>query len=103
VKELIYTGRVISAGEAVNYGLIEKVVPEGKLMDSALELAFEIANKGPLAIGSVKKVLNRARDLALEEGLRLETDYWSNLASTEDFKEGARAFMEKRKPVYRRR
>ncbi|UCG65178.1 MAG: enoyl-CoA hydratase/isomerase family protein [Deltaproteobacteria bacterium] len=101
LKELIYTGDMIDATEALNMGLVEKVVPPGKAMDAALELAAKIMKRGPLAVAAAKRVLNRTRDLSLEQGLELESDLWANLASSEDMKEGARAFLEKRKPEYK--
>jgi enoyl-CoA hydratase/carnithine racemase len=101
LKELIYTGEMIDATEALNMGLVEKVVPPGKAMDAALELAAKIMKRGPLAVAAAKRVLNRTRDLSLEQGLELESDLWANLASSEDMKEGARAFLEKRKPEYK--
>jgi enoyl-CoA hydratase len=101
LKELVYTGNLITAREAFEYGLVEKVVPDGQVMDAAREVAREIASRGPLGVAAAKKVLNRTRDLTLAHGLDLESDLWSNLTATEDMKEGARAFIEKRRPTYR--
>lgn len=100
MKELVYTGEMISAEEALHLGLIEKVTPAGTVMAKARELAAKICKRGPLGVAAAKKVLNRTRDLSLEQGLELESDVWANLAATEDMKEGARAFVEKRKPKY---
>jgi len=100
LKELTYTGAMIDAHEALRYGLIEKVVPDTDLMDAAMELAATIMKKGPLAVVAAKKVLNRTRDLPLAAGLELESDFWAALTATEDMKEGARAFIEKRRPYY---
>ncbi|UCH06287.1 MAG: enoyl-CoA hydratase/isomerase family protein [Deltaproteobacteria bacterium] len=101
LKELTYTGAMIDAHEALKYGLIEKVVPDTDLMEAAMDLAATIMKKGPLAIAAAKKVLNRTRDLPLAAGLELESDFWAALTATEDMKEGARAFIEKRKPEYK--
>ncbi|MCJ7596787.1 MAG: enoyl-CoA hydratase-related protein [Desulfobacterales bacterium] len=101
LKELMFTGDMVDAEEAMKLGLVEKVVPPGQVMDAAMELASKIKKKGPLGVAAVKKVLNRGRDLSLEQGLELESDVWADLASTEDMKEGARAFLEKRKPSYK--
>jgi enoyl-CoA hydratase/carnithine racemase len=101
LKELVYAGEVIDAPETYRLGLIEKVVPPGQVMEAALELTAKIIQKGPLGVVAAKKVINRARDLSLTHGLELESDLWANLAATEDMKEGARAFIEKRKPQYR--
>jgi enoyl-CoA hydratase/carnithine racemase len=100
LKELVYTGDIIDAEKALKYGLIEKVVPDGQVLDAAMKLSSKIATRGPLGIAAAKKVLNRSRDLSLVKGLELESDYWSRLTDTEDMKEGARAFLEKRKPKF---
>ena len=70
-------------------------------MEAALELAVRIVEKGPLGVAAGKKVINRARDLSIQQGLELESELWANLTATEDMKEGARAFIEKRKPQYK--
>jgi enoyl-CoA hydratase/carnithine racemase len=101
LKELVFTGEMISASDAFALGFIEKVVPPGKSMEAALELAARIVEKGPLGVAAGKKVINRARDLSIQQGLELESDLWANLTATEDMKEGARAFIEKRKPQYK--
>ena len=101
LKELTYTGAMIDAHEALRYGLIEKVVPDPDIMEAAMDLATTIMKKGPLAVAAAKKVLNRTRDLPLAAGLELESDFWAALTATEDMKEGARAFIEKRKPEYK--
>jgi enoyl-CoA hydratase len=101
LKELVYTGEMIDAAEAFKLGFVEKIVPPGKALEAALERVARIFEKGPLAVAAVKKVINRARDLSLSQGLELESDLWSTLAATEDMKEGAKAFIEKRKPHYR--
>lgn len=101
LKELVFTGEAIDATEAFRLGLIERVVPPGQVMEAALELAAKIVEKGLLGVAAGKKVINGARDLSLQKGLELESDLWANLTTTEDMKEGARAFIEKRKPQYR--
>jgi enoyl-CoA hydratase/carnithine racemase len=103
LKELIFTGAMISAEQALSYGLIEKVTEPGKVLDEALALAATIATKGPFAVAAAKKVINRARDLPLQHSLEIEADFWAGLTTTEDMKEGARAFIEKRKPQFRYR
>ena len=101
MKELVYTGDLIGAAEALQLGLVEKVVPAGTVLEKAKELAAKIMKRGPLGVAAAKKVLNRTRDLALAEGLEVESDMWAGLAATEDMKEGASAFVEKRKPEYK--
>ena len=75
--------------------------PPMNTLDDAMYLAPAIMKKGPLAVVTVKKVLNRTRDLSLAAGLELESDFWAALTATEDMKEGTRAFIEKRKPEYK--
>lgn len=101
LKELVYTGEMIDAPEACRLGLIEKVVPGGQVMEAALGLAAKIISKGPLGVAAAKKAMNRTKDIPLHHALQLESDLWANLTATEDMKEGAKAFLEKRKPVYR--
>jgi enoyl-CoA hydratase/carnithine racemase len=101
LKELVFTGEAMGATEAFRLGLIERIVPPGQVMGAALELAAKIVEKGPLGVAAGKKVINQARDLSLQQGLELESGLWANLTTTEDMKEGARAFIEKRKPQYR--
>ncbi len=101
LKELVYSGEMIDAAEALRLGLIEKITPLGKVMEVSLELAARIMGKGPLGIVAAKKVMNRTRNIPLNYGLELESDLWANLTATEDMKEGARAFIDKRKPQYK--
>lgn len=99
-KELAFSGDMIDARQALAYGLLEKVVEPGQHLEAAIDLAGRIARRGPLGVAMAKQAINRARDLALAESLEMESDLWSSLTVTHDFQEGARSFMEKRKPVY---
>ncbi len=99
-KELIYTGEWIDAKRAAEIGLVNRTVEPEVLMDEALKLASMIAEKPPLGIRAAKEAIDRGRNLPLEEGLRVEAHLWSGLCGTEDQKEGARAFIEKRKPRF---
>ena len=69
-------------------------------MDEAMEMATLISSKPPLGIRAAKEAINRGLNMTLLEGLELEAYHWSYLCGTEDQKEGARAFIEKRKPVF---
>jgi enoyl-CoA hydratase len=102
-KELIYTGKFIGAEEAARIGLVNKVVEPEQLMDEAMEMATIIAGKPPLGIRAAKEAINRGLNMTLLEGLEVEAYHWSYLCGTEDQKEGARAFIEKRKPVFKGR
>ena len=99
-KELIFTGEFINAEKAARIGLVNKVVELEKLMDEAMEMARLIASKPPLGIRAAKEAINMGLNMTLLEGLELEAYHWSYLCGTEDQKEGARAFIEKRKPVF---
>ena len=102
-KELIYTGSLISAHEALSLGIVDKVVPSDQLMMEAQKLAGKIMAKAPLAIRAAKQAINAGWNLSSEEGLDLENNLWANLFATEDKNEGVKAFLEKRTPSFRGR
>lgn len=100
-KELIFTGRRVDAGEALQIGLVNKVVPPEKLMDACLEMAAMICETGPIAIQQAKYAINYGLETDLHTGLAIESNaYWITIP-TEDRLEGLAAFREKRKPVYK--
>jgi enoyl-CoA hydratase len=99
--ELILTGSVIDAEEACRIGLVNKVVPRDELMAAAEEYAQAIATKAPVAVVLAKEAVREGYEMSLDDGLRLETDLSALLRTTEDIKEGARAFVEKRPPQWR--
>ncbi len=101
--ELILTGRTIDAQEAYNIGLVSKVVPLEQLMEEAKSLANLLLTKGPVALKLAIEAVNRGMEVPLEEGLRIEADLFGLSCATEDQKEGARAFLEKRKPEFKGR
>ena len=72
-------------------------------MDEAREMATLLASKPPLALRAAKETIHKGLSMTLEQGLDLESDRWSYLCGTEDQKEGAAAFIEKRKPVFKGR
>lgn len=100
-KELIYFGNKISSDEALRYGIINKVVSKEILMEEALKLAEKLAKKAPIALHSAKKSIQYCDGKNRIESLKEESKIWSELFSTEDQKEGMRAFIEKRKPQYK--
>ena len=102
-KEMIFTARILSSREAMEIGLVEKIVPNGKALEEAREIAGEILKKGPVAIKMAKKAINLGISLPLIEGLQAEADCFSYLFGTEDKDEGAKAFFEKRSPQYKGR
>ena len=100
-KELILTGKMISAVEAENWGIANAVVPQEELMEKAIATAKQIAKNGGVAIGYALDAINHGFDLSLSDGLRLESGLFGNLFSTEDLKEGMTAFIEKRKANFK--
>ncbi len=101
--EMLLLGRRITAPEALSYGLINKVVPIGELMTTAEQYAHRLCENGPLALRAVKELAIRSQSVPLEHGIRLEESFQEFLRTTEDAKEGPRAFAEKRKPEYKAR
>jgi E-phenylitaconyl-CoA hydratase len=101
--EMLLLGRRLTAQEALNYGLINKIVPLKDLMPTAEQYAKRLCESGPLAVRAIKELAIRSQYLPLEHGLRLEESFQDFLRGTEDAKEGPRAFAEKRKPVYKAR
>ena len=96
--EMILNNRMLSAQEALQHGLVNRVVPVDAHLDEALKLAEEIASRAPLAVRAAKKMINQTYELTLAESLRVEKQEFYNLFATEDQKEGMQAFAEKRKP-----
>ena len=99
--EMILTGKSISADEAYRIGLVNRVVPPESLMEEAKKIATEIASKPPISIRSAKEAILRAQDTTLEMGLEFERKAFYMLFATEDGREGMKAFLEKRKPIYK--
>ena len=99
--EMMLAGRVVSADEALRLGLVNRVTEPVHLLDEASALAHEIMQHAPLAIRACLEAVTRGLSLPLEEGLKLESELFSSLFATEDMREGTRAFLEKRKPVFK--
>jgi enoyl-CoA hydratase len=99
-KELIFTGDNIDASEAYRIGLVDIFVPAGEALSRAHTLSAKIQKKGPLAIKAAKKAISKGLDLPMDEALELEAVQFKSLCSTEDQKEGARAFLAKGKPQF---
>ena len=95
-KYLLFTSDVIDAERAEQIGLVEKVVPVGALMEEAEKVARRIMANGPIAVGLVKKAVNKGYDLPLREATSLEIELETVAFSTEDKTEGMTAFQEKR-------
>ncbi|MBI3004527.1 MAG: enoyl-CoA hydratase/isomerase family protein [Ignavibacteriales bacterium] len=99
--ELILTGDAIDAQEALRIGLVSKVVPQSELMRTAEEMAQKIASKGQIAVRLAVKAINMTQETNLTDGLALEASLFGVCCGSEDFKEGTKAFLEKRKPVFK--
>jgi 2-(1,2-epoxy-1,2-dihydrophenyl)acetyl-CoA isomerase len=102
-KELIFTGDRIDAKEAERIGLVNKVVPHEELMPTAKALAKKLAENPPLAIGMLKRLIHEGYGELFGEMLKQEIRYQAKLYASEDHKEAALAFLEKRKPVFKGR
>ncbi len=100
-KELIYTGKMVSAEEARALGIVNKVCEPSSLMSDAEEVAREIMKKGPVAVELAKRVINNGTDLDLQSGLALERATFPLIFATEDQVEGVTAFLEKREAKFK--
>ena len=96
--EMILNNRTLTAQEALQYGLVNRVVPVSDYLNEALKLADEIASRAPLAVRAAKRMINQSYERFLADGLAEEKQVFYNLFGTEDQKEGMQAFVEKRKP-----
>ena len=101
--EMILTGDMVSAEEALRIGLVNKVYPQSDLVTKTLELAAKISSKGQQAIRFALKAVKATDNISLTEGLAYEASLFALTCGTEDFKEGTAAFLEKRKPDFKHR
>ncbi|MHB8778989.1 MAG: enoyl-CoA hydratase-related protein [Anaerolineales bacterium] len=99
--EMVINNRTLTAAEALQFGLVNRVVPVDGYLDAALAFAEEVASRAPLAVRMAKDAVNAAFETTLTEGLRAERRNFYPLFSTEDQKEGMKAFIEKRKPNWK--
>ena len=102
-KEMIFTGRRVTAQEAKAVGLVNHLVPAGQARAKALEIAGVIAQNGPLAVRQAKKAIAWGAETDLETGMILAIEAYNNTVSTEDRLEGVRAFNERRPPKFQGR
>ncbi len=100
-KELMFTGRIIDAKEALRIGLINRVVPKDKLKETVRELAGDLAEKSSIVLKLIKRSVNRGFQATIDIGLAYEALAQCLCFTTEDHEEGLSAFLEKRKPDFR--
>jgi enoyl-CoA hydratase len=101
--EMVLNNRHLDAQEALRLGLVNRVVPQERYLDEALELGAEIAARAPLALRIGKQMVNQAFETSLQQGIADERRSFYFLFSSDDQKEGMRAFSEKRDPVWKGR
>jgi enoyl-CoA hydratase/carnithine racemase len=101
--EILLMGQHIDAQEAYRIGLVNKVVPLDQLMPTARQWAETICQSGPLQVRAVKEAMLRGYNMPLEESLKLEREISNRLRTSDDYMEGVRAFIEKRKPSWKGR
>jgi enoyl-CoA hydratase len=100
-KEMIFTGKMISADEAAQMGLTNKVFPQDQLMAEVIKTAREIASKGKLSLRSAKQAINYGLNTDLATGLHIEIESFGLCYCSSDAKEGTSAFLEKRKAAFK--
>lgn len=98
--EVILNDRRLNAQEALQYGLVNRVVPINDYLNEAMKLAEEIASRAPLAVRAAKRMINHSHESFLKDGLAEEKQVFYNLFGSEDQKEGMKAFVEKRAPKW---
>ncbi|GAA2892355.1 crotonase/enoyl-CoA hydratase family protein [Streptosporangium fragile] len=99
--DILLTGRAVTAAEALSMGLVNRVVPDGRALPVALEIAGQIAECGPLAVRAILRAYRETLGLPEEEALKVSDAIGWPVIGSEDAKEGSRAFREKRPAVYR--
>ena len=100
-KELIFTGRMITAGEAAQIGLVNRVIAGAALMEEVLKTARDIAAKGRVSLRAAKQAVNHGLNTDLATGCHIETDAFALVLASPDAKEGTTAFLEKRRAVFK--
>jgi enoyl-CoA hydratase len=102
-KYVILTGEMITAAEAYQFGLVEKVCSSETMMDEVSKLAKKIASNGPFAVKACKRAINGGIELSLDDALKLELEEYDKVAHSKDVEEGMAAFFEKRPPTFKGR
>jgi enoyl-CoA hydratase len=100
-KELIFTGEIIKADEALKIGLVNHLVEPDELMDKAMDMASKIAKNAQLAVRYSKAAINKNHEVDVDTAIEIEKDLFALCFASEDQKEGMGAFIEKRKPEFK--
>ena len=100
-KELLFTGKTVNAEQALTIGIVNKIFPHEALMEGTLKTAKKIASMGKVALRAAKETTSIAYDIDLETGTRFENDAFAICMTSDDAKEGTKAFLEKRKPEFK--
>ena len=98
--ELFYTGRIVDAEEALQLGIVSRVVPHDQLVDESLEFATQVANQPPTALAFTRRMLQHSQSATIEQQLEFEWPLQRDLLQGPEFKEAVAAFREKREPNY---
>lgn len=99
--EMILTGEFISAQEALQWGIVNRVVAQDRVLEEARALAEQIVSKGQVAVRAAMEVVIEGLKVDLQRGLELEAEHFARLCETEDRLEGMAAFLEKREPQFK--
>jgi enoyl-CoA hydratase len=101
--EMVLTGELVTASRAAEFGLVNRLVKPETALAEAIAVAEVVARNGPLAVAASKAVLRASQDWPVAEGFERQRPWTDPVRASEDAREGARAFTEKRAPVWRRR
>jgi enoyl-CoA hydratase len=101
--EMMLSGKPISAEKALDWGLLNQVVPQEQLEEATNRLATQLAKSAPLAMQSILAVVHQGAELPLEDGLAIEKEAFIKICQTQDMLEGTTAFLEKRKAIFKGR
>ncbi len=100
-KELILCGKPFSAAEALQWGFVNKLFPQDRLLDEAISTATMIAGNAPISVRQAKQAIHRGAQMSLRDGLAFEIEAYNRTVPTKDRREGIAAFNEKRKPMFK--
>jgi enoyl-CoA hydratase len=102
-KYVMFSGEMITAHEAYQFGLVEKVCSSETLMEEVNTLARKISTNGPFALKACKRAINGGTVLPLDDALKLELEEYGKVAHSSDAEEGINAFLEKKTPIFQGR